>query len=177
LHRSPALEKPDVQKALALMSSVDHLINALMSVTHPAQFEAAVKVCNATVRERSLARNILNALSSWSSLCTGASWMFNRITPPHRDNKGFVSGFDYLLTLGGNHAVLKAEDLGIEVKYRSGCVVAIAGRPLLHEVPRWGTDDRVCAAYWIRRSVFQKYGIETLAWSTVKRVKDVLGLL
>jgi hypothetical protein len=58
-----------------------------------------------------------------------ASWMFNRITPHHRDSKGFLSGFDYLLTLGGNNAVLKAEDLGIEVKYQGGCVLQLQDVP------------------------------------------------
>jgi hypothetical protein len=148
---------------------VEAVINAIMMATHPAQYAASVKV-QASLKAQYTAPRFIEAFNHWPSVASGFSWITNRITAPHRDGKGFKSGFDYLSVTGTNNAVLRLEDLGAQISYKAGTVVAIAGAVLTHEVQQWGGDPRTCIARWIRRKVFEENDVKTLPWAMVDRI-------
>jgi hypothetical protein len=164
----------DVINALHMIDQGEGLMNAIMCLTHPEQFDASVTVLN-KIRLDQPSPSVAEALDHWCSLATGMSWMINRRSPAHRDKSGFRAGYDYLSVWGDAKAQLQVEDLGLTVNYRRGCVVAIAGRTFTHAVEDWGTKDpRTCIARWIRKSVFQEYGVSDLPWATVKAVEQRL---
>jgi hypothetical protein len=57
-------------------------------------------------------------------------------------------------------------------------VVLLCGKLLCHEVPFWGSGDRVCWAHFMREAVLNSLGVlvEKVGWSTRDRIRGVLGL-
>jgi hypothetical protein len=148
---------------------VEALMNAIMMATHPAQYAASVKV-QAALQVHHTSPRFIEAFNHWPSVASGFSWITDHITAPHRDGKGFKSGFNYLSVTGTNNAVLRVEDLGAHITYKAGTVVAIAGAVLTHEVQQWGGDPRTCVARWIRKKVFQENDVKTLPWTIVDHI-------
>ena len=98
---------------------------------------------------------------NWSSVFSGISIITNRSTPSHLDDKGYNEGFDLLLTGGTySNAVLKLEDLGAELAYAPGTLIAICGRVLKHGVESWDCGDRICYAHFVRDDVLSSVGCQ-----------------
>ena len=146
------------------MAVPEALISAALRLMHPGQFENAVKARIRTMND-SLIREKLPARNNWPTVFTGISVMTNRTAPMHRDEKGENLGYDSLLNIGTAHdAELKLADLGAQLSYGPGALVALAGRILRHEVLKWGPGDRICYAHWTRRRVFDKFSLQGSEW-------------
>jgi hypothetical protein len=151
-------------------AEAEQLINMIMFITHPAQFALCLSL-RSQVKE-SGGGNVSKALEEWPSLLTGASWIYNRLTPRHRDGGGLDAGYDYLTNFGGSklNCYLNLPDLGAIMQYRSRGLTALLGRPLSHEVKAWTGGDGVCVARWIKASVTGGM----LEWPTAERCKKIL---
>lgn len=162
-----------VEQALYRIAPTERLLNAILFLIHNDQYNASLKVIN-KIKKTCTDKRILSHLRNWPSVFTGVTCVVNRITPPHRDRNGFKAGFDFLLTGGDYSGELRLRDIGITFPYRPGCVVALAGRVLTHEVGSWSGKDRICMAHWIRERVFMKLGIDDLHWPTVQVLRSRL---
>jgi hypothetical protein len=134
---------------------------------HNDQYSALLKAID-KIKDTCTDKRVLSHLRKWPSIFTGVTWVVNRITPPHRDRNGFKAGFNFLLTGGDYSGELKLRDIGITFSYRPGCVFALAGRVLTHEVGSWSGKDRICMAHWTRERVLMEAGIDELNWATVQ---------
>lgn len=159
--------------AISTCAEAEYFVNAVAALTHPAQYA----LCKQARRKNEMigSQAVQNALQSWPSIFTGASWIFNRLTPRHRDGGGLDEGYDYLTNFGSPHlnCYLDVPDIGISLQYRSRGIVALLGRPLSHQVQGWTGGDRVCVARWIKSSVVDL----PLSWPVIDDVKKVLGLM
>ena len=97
---------------------------------------------------------------------TGIAVISNRITPSHRDSKGRPQWFDTLISYSDptDQPQLLLEDLGLELDYHSGMVVALCGTVLKHGVGSWGDGDRACYAHFMREAVRKKLDAPVAGW-------------
>lgn len=113
--------------------------------------------------------------TKWVSLFHGISVISNRITPPHIDRSGSWSWFDQLISFGSyDYAVLKLDELGLSLDYRSGTVVQFSGNLLTHEVGEWDHGDRICFAYLVKKSIFDFLKVPLPSWSYLDDVQKLL---
>jgi len=103
----------------------------------------------------------------WQSVYSGIAIISNRVTPPHRDTKGKPEWFDLLLNYSGNNTKphLLINDIGLELEYSTGTVVALCGTIFEHEVRSWGNGDWVCYAHFMRESVRKRLGAKEPGWT------------
>jgi len=104
--------------------------------------------------------------NDWQSVYTGISVISNRKTPPHRDTKGRPEWFDVLLNYSdsGTSPRLFLSDIGLDLEYSSGTVVAFCGSILEHGVEWWGGGDRICYAHFMRESVRDRLEVPPAGW-------------
>lgn len=104
--------------------------------------------------------------NQWQSVYTGISVISNRRTPPHRDSKGRPEWYDMLLSYSGlfTRPRLCIGDVGLDLNYSSGTVVALCGSVLEHGVSSWGVGDRVCYAHFMRESVRERLEVSPAGW-------------
>ena len=102
----------------------------------------------------------------WQSVYTGISVISNRRTPSHRDSKGRPEWYDSLLSYAsqGARPLLSIRDVGLDLKYSSGTIVALCGTILEHQVSSWGVGDRVCYAHFMRESVRKRLDVSPAGW-------------
>ncbi|KAG2101396.1 uncharacterized protein F5147DRAFT_581632 [Suillus discolor] len=93
----------------------------------------------------------------WASVFTGVAVMANRWSPAHRNPKCCPEWFD-IMTLVGNYPStrMKLHNLGIELVYDSGVMVAFCGRLVRHEVDL-RTGNRWVWAWFMRDSVHNHF--------------------
>ena len=103
---------------------------------------------------------------AWQSVYNGMSVISNRETPFHRDTKGRKEWYDTLLSYSqsSTRPQLLIKDVGLELKYSSGTVVALCGSILEHGVSAWGGGDRVCYAHFLRESVRECLDVSPASW-------------
>ncbi|KAI6142385.1 hypothetical protein BKA82DRAFT_153695 [Pisolithus tinctorius] len=88
-------------------------------------------------------------LPLWNLVYSSMSVMVNHTSPPHKDMNGWKVWLDTLLTIG-NYPQLDflILELGIQLQYNPGMVIALAGLALVHKVD--GIDgDWACLAYYM----------------------------
>jgi hypothetical protein len=173
---STSIHSKAVQDAINVTARAEALMNAVILLTHKAQYHASISTLE-KIKSSTQHQGIKKYLGQfWPSICSGLTWVNNRITPPHRDKNGFYEGFDYLSYSGLSRAKLDLRDLGMTLSCDPGCVVALAGRLLTHQVDEWESGDRICIARFIRRDVMTNLGIETLELPALRDVKESLCL-
>ncbi|EIW81837.1 hypothetical protein CONPUDRAFT_54175 [Coniophora puteana RWD-64-598 SS2] len=130
------------------------LINLVLALTHPTQYRAgrtALKVCK---RFHTMAE----CASLWESVFTAIGVISNRITAPHKDCLGCLPWFDILYTVGDyDNGVLDMPGIGIQFSYAPGCLVALCGKVLRHQV-RKVHGNRVCCVFYMRENVHRWLG-------------------
>ena len=116
------------------------------------------------LRNSALTMEIAN---KWQSVYSGIAIISNRVTLPHRDSKGKPEWFDLLLNYTGHNVKpqLLINDLGLQLEYSSGTVVALCGTIFEHEVKSWGNGDRVCYAHFMREAVRGRLGAKDPGWA------------
>jgi hypothetical protein len=109
-------------------------------------------------------------INLWPSFFSGIEVISNRITLPHRDKNAPKSAYDFLVSAGlHKDAFLKLHDVGADLSYAPGTVVAVSGRVLHHSVLDWDTNispkgERLCIAHFIRDNVHEHLGIKRPDW-------------
>ena len=150
---------------LWLLSSqaVMAILNDVLELTHPELYQAGKEIL-ARLREDELTNH---KASLWSSVFTGISVMANRLTKPHIDRNGSHAWYDVLTTIGSySNATLHLQELGLDLHYPSGTVVAFCANLLTHEVDSWGEGDRICYAMFMRKAVLRHFGKDAVGWMT-----------
>lgn len=112
----------------------------------------------------------------WNSVFTGIQVISNRVTPAHRDRKGRPEWFDLLVSIGDSCILprLLINDLGLDMAYRSGTVVALCGTVFEHEVRSWGKGERVCYAHFMREAVRKRLDILAGGWVSQQDYQDII---
>lgn len=143
------------------------LLAAILAVAHPELYVSGCKTFELLRADPDLTGSELEltlALEHWSSVFHGLSVMVNRETPLHRDMNTRPEWYDMLATVGTyTDAVLELPGLGIGLRYRSGTVVPISGKVLLHGVAKVDRD-RVCLAYYMRDMMGNRVGSQPAGW-------------
>ena len=95
----------------------------------------------------------------WQLVYTGSNIISNQVTPAHQNSKGRAQWYDLLTNYyhqdeaAGSTPRLLIKDLELDLRYSSGTVVGFCGLVLQHLVASWGAGDRVCQAWFMRKSV------------------------
>lgn len=174
------MNKTGTSTAIQTTAKVEALMDALVWLTHNHQYNASSRAIS-DILKSSTDTKIMGPLNTWQSIFTGHTFIINRITPEHRDTKGFPRGFDYLSVSGTAESILHLPDLNLQCTYKSGTVVALAGRVLRHRIERTTGGDRICIARWIRKAVLtnERKGEDQLVdlpWSTLKDFENRLSM-
>ncbi|RDB19742.1 hypothetical protein Hypma_013175 [Hypsizygus marmoreus] len=160
----------ETKLCISKIAPAEHFLNRVLSLTHPSLFRQASK-CLSELRSHPDTQSVAR---TWTSVFSGIAVIANRVTPKHIDRFGAAPWYDSLASVGTfSKATLDLPGLGISLSYAPGTVVNLCGNVIEHEVKRWGSDDRVCYAHFMRRAVFDRFGVASAAW--VKQV-DYDGL-
>ena len=149
---------------LSQISSVQNLVDAILSITAKNQYLLASQAMNDIKHGNILGRDHTNVFK-WSSVFSGLQVIVNRITLPHHDSKSYITDYD-LLVSAGTHASawLTLHDIRTRFSYNPGTVVLVCGRVLLHEVDDWNGSDRICIAHYTCQAIHCWLGITTHSW-------------
>lgn len=141
---------------------VERFINLTLRLINPGLFESGLRILQ-KLRKLETTRDIA---SQWQSVYTGISVISNRTTPAHRDTKGKPEWFDTLTSYADPSARprLLIKDVGLDLEYNSGTVVAFCGSIFEHEVESWGDGDRVCSARFMREAVMERMNVAPAGW-------------
>jgi len=97
---------------------------------------------------------------------TGLSVMNNRQTPTHHNNGGGHRWMDVLASVGPYLAGwLHLPGLGYQMMYKSGTVVGLTGRVVLHGAHANG--QHACFAFYFCENVMKALGIPSPAWAKI----------
>ena len=149
-------------KWLEQTNEMEILINLTLSMISPDLFQMGLSLLE-KLRNSESTNSIARI---WQSAYTGVAIISNRRTKSHRDNKGRPEWYDTLVSYAGAGAQpsLSTKDLGLELEYGDGTVVALCGTILEHEVSSWGDGDRVCYAHFMRESGRKRLGVPPAGW-------------
>jgi hypothetical protein len=137
-------------------------LNITLSLINPGLFNMGL----AMLRKMRNLETTEEVAQIWQSVYTGVSVICNRNTPAHRDRKGRPEWYNILLSYSGPkvHPLLSINDLGLDLKYSSGTVVAFCGTIFKHEARSWGVGDRVCYAHFMRESGRDRLAVPPPGW-------------
>jgi hypothetical protein len=155
------------------MSRISSCANSILALAHPELYSVAAKGLE-SLRKRKETGSVARF---WTTVFTGIAAISNRLTRQHIDKFGHFTWYDLLISVGTyKHATLIMHDLGATFEYNSGTAVLLCGRLLKHEVPFWGSGDRVCWAYFMRKAVLERLGVldRVVGWSTQQQIRKVL---
>lgn len=146
---------------MAASAEAVKLLNQVTALVHPQLHEigmAGLEQLRKNPETASLA-------TEWASAFTGIAVVVNRLTKSHRDRRAEQMWYDLLVSLGTHQtAKLELPELGLELDYPPGTVVAFCGNVFLHEVKDWGEGDRLCYAFFMRKGVLSRLGQEGGDW-------------
>lgn len=152
------------------MSSIQNaeiLCNSVVAITAPDMYDVGVS----SIQEIRQDQNLYSFNQSdcrWPSIFNAAQVIVNRTTPPHRDNRGYNTAYDLLLSLGTHSdARLVIPELGSQISYKPGTMVELCGKILIHGVNQWIGGERICVAHFMRDNVQNRHGIPRPGWSHV----------
>ena len=154
-------------------------MGAFLSIVYPDLYRAGRTVFEKIISDPSQVKEgeaVLEVLKLWMSSFSGYGIISNCKTPLHRDNNSQGAWFDLLTTIGpysGSRLIL--QNLGLELQYESGTMVAVLGRIVRH-----GTTDcngsRVCIAQYMRDNVLDRFGIDSPGFVTVSHYMTSMQL-
>jgi hypothetical protein len=159
-----------MEKIAPVEQLLDKLFCAVSPQLHQAASEAIARVrwdklhigSNTWVQSE-----IAEVARCWPSVVSGISVIANRASVCHTDINGHKEWYDFLLTAGTyKECWFRLPDLGLQLEYLPGTVVALNGRILRHEVVEWKGGDRVCYAHWVRPTVLSALSAKVPSWVT-----------
>ena len=142
------------------MREAGALCSALLRVIHPYQYRAAREA----LLLASQAPSVHRALETWPTLFSSVHILSNRETPYHRDVAGQASMLELLWTLGTyGESTLVARNLGLQMAYQPGTVVALSSF-LVHHGVAAVPPDRICYAWFIAEALVRNHGVDDVPW-------------
>ena len=146
------------------------LIGAFLSIAHPTLYHAGRKVFFDIINNPDHVKEgiaVLEVMKYWTTPFSGYGLISNCSTPLHRDNYSQGPWYDFLTMIGPyKGARLQFYNLGIELKYESGTMVALLGKLLRHGIQE-PEGNRICIAQYMRDNVHNRIGIEAPGWMTI----------
>lgn len=141
---------------------VEKFLNLTISLIHPDLFKSGLEM----LHKLRVLDSTTEVATEWQSIFTGLSVINNRRSPSHRDSKGRPEWYDLLVNYcgSGGRPRLLLEDIGMDLDYSSGAVVAFCGSVLKHEVKSWGNEERICYAHFMRESVRKRLDVLPAGW-------------
>ena len=138
------------------------LLGGILYIVQPELFEAGMDCFNRLKANESVHKEFAmftEVLELWATPFNALSVICNRASPLHRDAQGDQQWFDLITTVGEySGAQLILPDVGMQMEYASGTVVAFSGKRLRHEVtPHVG--NRICIAQYMRKPVHRRVGV------------------
>jgi hypothetical protein len=152
-------------EAIALLEAkrlYDRNIAFLLRIIHGTFFEDLANLRHAMVKVRGNTGTVLK--NGWTSCFPCVAFGLNRQTPLHRDSKGCRGGLDIISVFGnftGGH--FRLQDLNVVAEWQPGCLGALDGYDLAHEVLQWEGTHRVTLISFCRGS----------AWRGLKVDRDI----
>lgn len=135
------------------------LASAALRVMHPKLYLASVttQINLARWAVESGLRDVCTCLQFWASVFNCVSVICNRQCPLHRDPRSTPEGFDIMTSVGHyGDGVMTLSNLGIQLQYNSGVMVACSGHIVRHGVTC--TGDRIVWAWFMRDSLHNFVG-------------------
>jgi hypothetical protein len=165
---SADLRNPAGKAYMAEARPYSMLFSALLSVIHP---ELYITSITAMVRLGQL-ESLSEAVQEWPSVFSGSQIIANRKTIDHRDLQSRSEWYDILATVGPyQNGKMFLRNIGAELQYDSGTVVAIGGRVVRHEVMEF-EGERLCYTNFIRADVHERMKVPNSGWSSIKTIVD-----
>lgn len=148
---------------------VGEFLNSVLSFTHPELHKA---MCESLDQYHKCSATAPYA-ENWPTLFHGFSVICNRISKAHIDNNGSWAWYDQVLSIGTyNKATMEMPDLKATFDYAPGTVIQFSGNLLLHKVGEWDSGDRICYAYFVKKSIFRKMDIDLPDWSYLTELRN-----
>jgi hypothetical protein len=143
------------------------LMGVFLNITHPNLYQARRQVYEKIVEDTAVVKEgdaVLGVLQDWTSPFSGYGLISNCTTPLHWDNNSQGAWYDLLTTIGPySQSTLLLKNLGLELQYNSGTMVALLGKLVRH-----GTTEvegnRICIAQYMRDNVHEHLGIKSPGW-------------
>ena len=134
-----------------MSDDVEKFINLTLSLINPDLFRSGLEM----LQKLRLLEKTKDIAQCWQSVYTSIAIICNRVTPLHRDKHGRPEWFNTLLNYSepGDSPRLIIDDLGLDLQYSSGIVVAFCGSVFQHGVESWGKGNRICYAHFMREDV------------------------
>lgn len=148
------------------------LVTAIMSVIHPEQYAAGMRMNGELMKIDELKE----VFAHWPSCFTAMQVIANRVSPLHLDPGTPYSAFDALATVGnftGGH--IKFPTLPIDIDQRPGSIAAFAGHLLPHEVTEF-KGDRVSFAWFLKDAVASWVETAVVPWCRETDVRRSLAI-
>ena len=147
------------------------ILDAILAIVHPALYRVA---CHVLEKFRGLEDRFADAVRLWPTCFNVLHVIVNRESPFHRDTSARAGWLDMLISLGtygGSGAIMALRNLGVSVAYKTGSIVLITSRVVMHGVPPVPAD-RICYAWFMKDVVHHRMGVPDPGWTTIQ---DILG--
>jgi len=145
-------------------------MGAFLAIVHPPLYQAGREVFHRLIADPSIIKEgdaALEVLQYWTSPFSGYGLISNCTTPLHRDNNSQGCWYDCLTTIGPySGSRLCLDNLGVQLQYESGTMVALLGKLLRHGTTE-ASGSRICVAQYMRDNVVERLGIESPGWMTM----------
>jgi hypothetical protein len=147
-------------------------MGAFLNIAHPDLYRAGRQVYMKILEDPSVVKEedaVLGVLQYWTSPFSGYGFISNCTTPLHRDNNSQGAWYDFLTTIGpysGSRLLL--QNIGVELQYDSGTMVALLGKLLRHGTTE-ADGSHICIAQYMRDNVHERLGIQSPGWMNVNK--------
>jgi hypothetical protein len=169
---SKTLSAPESAEWLMKIDATEKDLNKIFKLVAPRLYADGMEA-NRQIREANPAHE---GVQRWTSAFNGIGVIVNRKTPSHRDKGGRPEWYDFLLAAGTYHdASLDIEDLGAELLYTPGTVVAVCGKLLRHGVKGWEGGERIVYAHYLRDNVMNRLEIPNSSWVTQREFTQYMS--
>jgi hypothetical protein len=102
----------------------ENLCNIMVALIHPDLFHASQESISKIKNNQHLVAHYHENVQLWPSVFSAIQVIVNRLTPCHRDQGGFPTSYDLLLSLGTHtEARMTLRELGSTFRYTPGCVI------------------------------------------------------
>ena len=153
---------------MANLDETGAILDAILSIVHPALFRMACEVLDKCRKEED---RFADAVRLWPTCFNALHLIVNRETPFHRDTSARPGWLDLLISLGsyGKTGIMGLRNLGVSVAYGTGSIVMLTSRVVMHGVPP-APADRLCLAWYMKDIIYHRMGVPDPGWSTIQQV-------
>lgn len=145
----------------------ENLCNIMAALVHPNLYRASQESIYKIKNNPNLVAQYHKNVQLWPSAFSAIQVIVNRQTPCHRDQGGFPTSYDLLLSLGTHtEARMTLREIGATFRYTPGCVMVLSGKVLLHECMSWSGGERICVSHFIKDSVHERCSVQRPSWPT-----------